>query len=85
METKNMRNSLADALLARPQKELAAMGKSLRAFHEDDRGDNENLGRMLVLALILVPIVIVLTVFGNEIVKQAKEIWTKVIGGKVTT
>ena len=63
---------------------LVELKSALREFHENERGDNENLGRMLVLALILVPIVIVLTVFGNEIVTKSKEIWAQVIGGEVT-
>ena len=63
---------------------LEELKNSLRDFHESERGDNENLGRMLVLALILVPIVIVLTVFGTEIVTKSKDIWQQVIGGAVT-
>jgi hypothetical protein len=63
---------------------LVELKNSLRDFHQSERGDNENLGRMLVLALILVPIVIVLTVFGTEIVTKGKDIWQQVIGGAVT-
>ena len=66
-------------------KNVTLLKNALREFHESERGDNENLGRMLVLALILVPIVIVLTVFGNEIVPKAKEIWAQVIGAPVNT
>ena len=55
----------------------------LMKLHKDERGDNENLGRMLILALVLIPLVIVITVFGNEIVGKAKTIWAKVIGAPV--
>lgn len=55
----------------------------LTALHKDERGDNENLGRMLILALVLIPLVIVITVFGNEIVGKAKTIWAQVIGAPV--
>jgi hypothetical protein len=53
------------------------------AFHEDDRGDNENLGRLLILALVLVPLVILIILFGNEIYTKAKAVWTSVMGKSV--
>jgi hypothetical protein len=53
-------------------------------LHRDDRGDNENLGRMLILALILIPLVILLGTFGSEIYGSAKTAWTEVMKTDVT-
>ena len=77
-------NRMTSPLGTKAQDSLVELKSALRSFHQSERGDNENLGRMLVLALILVPIVIVLTVFGTEIVTKSKEIWQQVIGGAVT-
>lgn len=55
----------------------------MKQLHEDERGDNENLGRLLILALILIPMVILIAVFGDEIVKKAKTQWTAIIGKEV--
>ena len=44
-------------------------------FHSDERGDNENLGRMLMLALILIPIVILIATMGNSIYEAASTRW----------
>ena len=43
-------------------------------LHEDERGDNENLGRLLILALILIPLIILIALFGDEIAQKNKEI-----------
>jgi hypothetical protein len=64
------------------KQDLVDLKNSLRAFHEDDRGDNENLGRMLVMGLILIPIVIILAIYGQEIVDVVKEEYAQVIGQK---
>jgi len=53
-------------------------------LHQDERGDNENLGRMLILALILIPLVILLGTFGSEIYGSAKSAWTEVMKTDVT-
>jgi hypothetical protein len=55
----------------------------MKQLHEDERGDNENLGRLLILALILIPMVILIAVFGDEIVKKAKAQWDAVVGKEV--
>jgi hypothetical protein len=44
-------------------------------LHNDERGDNENLGRMLMLALVLIPIVILIATMGGTIYDAAAEQW----------
>lgn len=65
--------------------ELVSLKNSMRSFHENERGDNENLGRILILGLILIPIVILLTLYGQDIVDIVKEQFEAVIGeqGKI--
>lgn len=50
---------------------------TLGSLHRDIRGDNENLGRLLILALILVPLVILLVMFGGQILNRAGTEWNK--------
>jgi hypothetical protein len=56
---------------------------SVAAFHRDERGDNENLGRLLILALVLVPLVVLIILFGNQIFDKAKQTWDGVMGKSV--
>lgn len=56
-----------------------------RALHKDDRGDNENLGRLLILALVLVPLVVLIAFFGDNIWKKAECQWDKVFKTDVTS
>ena len=51
----------------------------MKQLHEDERGDNENLGRLLILALILIPLIILIALFGDTIAKEAKTQWDKVM------
>jgi len=44
-------------------------------LHKDERGDNENLGRMLMLALVLIPIVILIATMGGTIYEAAQDQW----------
>ena len=48
---------------------------AVKMLHADERGDNENLGRMLMLALILIPIVILIATMGNTIFEAASTKW----------
>lgn len=48
---------------------------ALITLHSDERGDNENLGRMLMLGLVLIPIVILIATMGNTIFEAANEQW----------
>ena len=62
---------------------LACIWCLVSGLHRDERGDNENLGRMLILALILIPLVILLATFGQEIYTSAQKQWKTVIGKEV--
>lgn len=62
---------------------LKNMISPLRALHEDERGDNENLGRLLLLALVLIPLILLIAVFGGEIFTKAEEQWAEVMGTTV--
>ena len=46
---------------------IQALHIHLMLLNQDERGDNENLGRLLLLALVLIPLIILITVFGQEI------------------
>lgn len=50
-----------------------------KALHTDERGDNENLGRMLMLALVLIPIVILIATMGDTIFTAANEQWQELL------
>jgi hypothetical protein len=60
-----------------------SIGKTLAALHTDERGDNENLGRLLILALILSPLIILIVFFGQQIATEAKTQWDKLFGKPV--
>jgi len=62
--------------LLKPLVRARSLGQSL---HQDDRGDNENLGRLLILALVLVPLVVLIAFFGQEIFDTASEKWGEVM------
>lgn len=61
------------------QQHLSDLSKFLTILHTDERGDNENLGRLLILALILIPLVILIVVFGQQIADAAKKAWDDLI------
>ena len=46
---------------------------------QNERGDNENLGRMLMLALVLIPIVILIATMGDTIFTAANEQWEELL------
>lgn len=64
---------------------IKACRTTLVALHHDERGDNENLGRMLVLALILIPLVVLLAMFGGTIYDNAKCQFNGIMGADVTS
>jgi hypothetical protein len=66
------------------QQHLSDLSEFLTILHSDERGDNENLGRLLILALILIPLVILIVVFGNDIATKAKTAWDSLAGSGVT-
>ena len=53
-----------------------ALFRCLRHFGRDERGD-EGVNKILIIALVAVPLVIVLIVFGGEIVDWFNEAWGK--------
>ena len=61
------------------QQQLSSFAEFLTILHSDERGDNENLGRLLILALILIPLVILIVVFGQQIADAAKKAWDALI------
>jgi Flp pilus assembly protein TadB len=63
--------------------QISEIAVHLNALHSDERGDNENLGRLLILALILIPLIILIAFFGQEIATAAKEKWDEVFGNPV--
>lgn len=66
------------------KQQLSELGEFCLDLHKDERGDNENLGRLLILALVLIPLIILIIFFGNDIVTKAKAAWTQVTGAPVT-
>ena len=46
----------------------------LRRFHRDEQGD-EGVNKVLIIAMIVVPLVTVLIIFGKEIVTFFKKAW----------
>ncbi|MDH3591359.1 MAG: hypothetical protein OER88_05745 [Planctomycetota bacterium] len=51
----------------------------LRGFHRDEQGD-EGVNKILIIALIAVPLVIILIIFGKEIVQWFKDAWADLAG-----
>lgn len=56
----------------------------LHLFHSDQRGDNENLGRLLLLALVLIPLILLIAIFGGEIYDAAQAAWDEVMDTDIT-
>lgn len=59
---------------------IQTIRNAINPLHRDERGDNENLGRLLLLALVLIPLIILITVFGGEIYDEATLQWEEVMG-----
>lgn len=58
---------------------LATFAQKISVLRNDDRGDNENLGRMLILALVLVPLVVLVSFFGKQIFNKGACTFNKMI------
>ena len=71
-------------LRSRAARQLEGIDEFFVMLHEDERGDNENLGRLLILALVLIPLIILIAFFGQDILEKANAAWETVIGKKVT-
>jgi len=55
----------------------SAAYQRLRRFFADEQGD-EGVNKILIIALIAVPLIIVLIIFGREIVTWFEEAWTSI-------
>jgi Flp pilus assembly pilin Flp len=56
---------------------------ALRRFHSDEQGD-EGVNKILIIAMIVVPLVIVLILFGKNIVEFFNSAWKKLTGTSET-
>ena len=52
---------------------------ALARLHRDERGD-DGVNKILIIAMIVVPLVIVLIHFGNEIVDFFQQMWGRLMG-----
>lgn len=55
---------------------------ALDRIHRDERGD-EGVNKILIIAMIVIPLVIVLIAFGDRIVAFFQEQWTKLTGEEI--
>ena len=53
--------------------------RALSRFHSDEQGD-EGVNKILIIAMIVVPLVIVLILFGKNIVEFFQAAWKKLTG-----
>ncbi len=56
----------------------------LRFLSDDSGGERDTLTTLLILALIIIPLVLVIIVFGNEILEYAQGKWEEVMGSPVS-
>ena len=56
---------------------------AIRRLHSDEQGD-EGVNKILIIAMIVVPLVIVLILFGKDIVNFFTNAWKKLIGKSET-
>jgi hypothetical protein len=68
---------------SKASEEFSKFCNFLSCLHADERGDNENLGRLLILALVLIPLIILIAIFGQDIVTRARAAWDSIIGKEV--
>ena len=71
-----------------PVPDLRPRASGLRAtlsrFHRSEQGD-EGVNKILIIALIVVPLVVVLIAFGNKIKEWFMSAWESITGKKVDT
>ena len=53
---------------------VRALTRAVRKFHRDETGD-EGVNKILIIAMIVIPLVIVLIVFGEAIMEFFQEAW----------
>lgn len=50
--------------------------KAIRQFHSDERGD-EGVNKILIIAMVAIPLIVILIIFGGEIIDFFKGEWTE--------
>jgi hypothetical protein len=56
----------------------------LKAFLDDEAGgERDTLTTLLILALIIIPLILVIIVFGEDIMAYAQDKWDEVMGSGV--
>ena len=60
-----------------------SLTRALARLHRDEQGD-EGVNKILIIAMIVVPLVIVLILFGKDIVNFFTNAWKKLIGKSET-
>jgi len=55
----------------------------LRFLADDSGGERDTLTTLLILALIIIPLIVVIVAFGDEILEYAKDKWEEVMGSPV--
>lgn len=56
--------------------------RALARIHRDERGD-EGVNKILIIAMIVIPLVIVLIAFGDRIVEFFQEQWANLTGEEI--
>ena len=74
---------LAIDRLGRAEGGKPSLLRALRRFHTDEQGD-EGVNKILIIAMIVVPLVIVLILFGKNIVEFFNAAWKKLTGTSET-
>ncbi len=52
----------------------------LKRFWKDDRGAEEEMNKLLILAFIALPLLALLIIFKDEIIGFVKDAWNDVVG-----
>jgi len=55
----------------------------LSAFHQDERGADEGINKLMIFALIALPLIAIIAGFGKQIVSYAKTQWSTTMGSAV--
>ena len=64
------------------RKGLGRVAKRLRGFHGNEQGD-EGVNKILIIAMIAIPLIIILIAFGDEIGSFFKDQWDKLRGEEI--
>jgi hypothetical protein len=58
-----------------------AVAASVATFRRDETGAEEGMNKLLIFALVALPLLALLIFFGGEIIDLAQEKWNEVVGG----